>query len=76
MDSCKGFFISFPNTFLWLLPNIEQKRIPLNDNIVWSKYYRVIKDLSKSGSLFLLNAPKYLGASLFYSLYVQILRIL
>ena len=29
--------ISFPNTFLWLLPNIEQKRIPLNDNIIWCK---------------------------------------
>ena len=34
MDSGKGFFISFLNTFLWLLPNIEQKCIPLNDNIV------------------------------------------
>ena len=71
MDSGKGFFISFPNTFLCLLPNIEQRPIPLNDNIVWCKYSRVIKDLSKSGSLFLLNAPKYLGARLFYSLYVQ-----
>ena len=26
--------ISFPNTFLWLIPNIEKKRISLNDNIV------------------------------------------
>ena len=34
MYSGKGFFLSFPNTFLWLLPNIEQKRNPLNDNIV------------------------------------------
>ena len=64
MDSGKGFFISFPNTSLWLLPNIEQKRIPLNDNIVWCKCSRDIKNLSKSGSLFLLNAPKYLGARL------------
>ena len=75
MDSGKGFFISFPNTSLWLLPNIEQKRIPLNDNIVWCKYSRVIKDLSKSGSFFLLNSPKYLGARIFYSLYVQTLLI-
>ena len=71
MDSGKGFFISFLNTFLWLLPNIEQRRTPLNDNIVWCKYSIVIKDLSKSGFLFLLNAPKYLGARLFYSLFVQ-----
>ena len=63
-DSGKGFFISLPNTFLWLLPNTEQKHVPLNDHIVWCKYSRVIKDLSKSGSLFLLNAPKYLGARL------------
>ena len=67
--------ISFPNKFLWLLPNIEQKLIPLNDNIVWCKYSRVIKNLSKSGSFFLLNAPKYLGARLFYSLYARTLRI-
>ena len=26
--------ISSLNTFLWLLVNIEQKRIPLNNNIV------------------------------------------
>ena len=71
MDSGKGFFISFLNTFLWLLPNIEQRRTPLNDNIVWCKYSIVIKDLSKSWFLFLLNAPKYLGARLFYSLFAQ-----
>ena len=67
--------ISFPNTFLWLLPNIEHKRIPVNDNIVWCKYSRGIKNLSKSGSCFLLNYPKYLGATLFHSLYAQTLRI-
>ena len=75
MDSGKGFFISFLNTFLWLLPNIEQRRTPLNDNIVWCKYSIVIKDLSESGSFFSLNAPKYLGARLFYSLYEQPLHI-
>ena len=67
--------ISFPNTFLLLLPNIEQKRIPLNDNIVWCKRSRVIKDLSKSGSFFLLNASKYLDARLFYSFYAETLCI-
>ena len=70
MNSGKGVFLS-----VCLPPNIEQKRIPLNDNIVCSKYFRVIKDLPKSGSFFLLNAPKYLGARLFYSLYAQTLRI-
>ena len=74
MDSGKGFFISFPNINLKLLPNIEQKRILLSDNIVWCKYSRVIKDLSKSESLFLLNARKYLGARLFHSFYVQTSR--
>ena len=74
MDSGKGFFISFPNIILQLLPNIEQKRILLSDNIVWCKYSRVIKDLSKSESLFLLNARKYLGARLFHSFYVQTSR--
>ena len=75
MDSGKGFFISFPNIILQLLPNIEQKRILLSDNIVWCKYSRVIKDSSKSESLFLLNPRKYLGARPFHSLYAQSLRI-
>ena len=52
MDSGKGFFISFPNIISQLLLNIEQKRILLSDNIVWCKYSRVTKDLSKSESLF------------------------
>ena len=43
--------ISFPDTILWLLPEIEQKRIPLNDNIVWCKNPRVIKDFSNSGKI-------------------------
>ena len=44
--------INFPNTVLWILPNIEQKRIPLNDNIVSYKNSRIIKDSSNSGSFF------------------------
>ena len=56
---------SLPNTFLWLFRNIERKRIPLNDNIVWCRYSWVIKDLSKSGTFFLLIAPKYLSARFF-----------
>ena len=75
MDSGKGFFISFPNIILQLLPNIEQKRILLSGNIVWCKYSRVIKDSSKSESLFLLNARKYLDARLCHSLYGQTLSI-
>ena len=55
--------------------NTEQKRIPFNDNTVWCKYSRVIKGLSKSGNFILLNAPKYLSARLFCSLYVKTLRI-
>ena len=65
------FSTSFLNTFLWLLPNIEQKRIPLNDSIVWCKNFSVTKDLSKSSNFFLLNVLKYLGTKLFYSLYAQ-----
>ena len=30
-------------TLLGLFPNIEQKRTPLDDNIVWCKNFRVIK---------------------------------
>ena len=44
---------------------MEQKRIPLNDNIIWWKYSKSIKNLSKSEKFFLSNAPKYLGARLF-----------
>ena len=50
--------VSFPNTFLWMLPKIEQKRISLNDNIVWCKNSRVVKDLSNSGTFILFNVPK------------------
>ena len=43
--------ITFPKIFLWLLPNIEQKRIFfLNNSIVWCKNHRAMKDLSGSGS--------------------------
>ena len=56
-DACglshRHLFISFPNTFLWLHPNIEEKRIPLNNNIVWGKKSRVIKDLLINDSFFL-----------------------
>ena len=57
--------ISFPNTFLWLFPNIERKGISFNDNIIWCKYSRVIQDLSKSESFFLLNAPEILRRKTF-----------
>ena len=50
---------SFPNTVLWLLPKIEQKRISLNDDIVWYKNSRVIKDLSNSNSFYLISVPKH-----------------
>ena len=52
--------------FLRSVPNIEHKRIPLNDDIV---QILAIKDLSKSRSFFLLNLLKYLGTELFYSFY-------
>ena len=45
--------VSFPDTFLWLIPKIS-----LNDNFVWCKNSRVIKDLSNSGSFFLFSVPK------------------
>ena len=50
--------ISFLSTSLWLLPNIEQKCIPLNYNIVWCKNSRVVIDLSNNGSFSLLTVPK------------------
>ena len=65
MHSGKGVFLSvFQTTFYGCkqLSNLKQKRIPVNDNIVWCKYSRVIKNLSKSVRFVLLNAPKYLGA--------------
>ena len=41
----------------------------LNDKIiVWCKYSRVIKDLSKSGNIFLLNVPNYSDTKLLFSL--------
>ena len=67
--------ISFPNTILWLFPNIEQKHVTLNDNIVWCKNSRVVWNLSNSGNFFLLHFPKYLGTILFYYLYAQISHI-
>ena len=72
MDSGKGFFLpvfrtSFHvcfqtlkrNTFLWMI------------TLFGANTLRVIKDLSKSGSFFLLNAPKYLRVRLLYSLFVK-----
>ena len=50
--------ISFPSTILLLLPNIEQKHIPLNYNIAWCENSRVVKDLSNNGGFFLLNLLK------------------
>ena len=64
--------ISFPNTFLWLLPNIEKKGISLDDDIVRCKNSIVFKYLAKSCGFFLLGAPKYLpAAKFFYSLFPQ-----
>ena len=51
--------VSFPSTFWWLLPKIEQKRIYLNDNIVLCKKSRVVKDLSNSSSFLLFSVPKH-----------------
>ena len=47
--SHKHLPVSFLNTFLRFLPKIEQKRIYLNNNIVWFKNSRVVKVLSNSG---------------------------
>ena len=71
----RGPFYQFSKHFVMVVPNTDQKRIPLNDNIAWWKYSSVSKDLLKSESFFLLNAPKYLDARLFYSFYPQTLRI-
>ena len=47
--------------------NSTESRIPLNDNIIWCKYSRVNKELSKREKKFLLNATKFLGARLILS---------
>ena len=75
-NGLRAFFYQFSVSinFLWLLPNIEKKRISLNDSIFGCKNSSVTKDLSKIGS-FLLNVPKYLDTKLFYSLYAQTPRI-
>ena len=61
----RASFYQFTEHLFMVVSNIERKRIPLNDNIVWCRYSRFIKDLSKGGSFFLLNAPKYLSARFF-----------
>ena len=66
---------SFPSTILWLHPNIEQKHSTLNGIIVWCKNYRVVKNLSNSGSFSLLSFPEYLNTIRFYSFYAKISRI-
>ena len=76
MVSGKGILSVFRTPFHGCFQTLNRNAfLPFNDNIVWCKYTRVIKDLSKSGSFFLLNAEKYFGARLFYSLYAQTLRI-
>ena len=67
-------FRKFAGKRLWMRPFLGKLFVFLSVfrtpfygcfNIVWCKYSRVIKDLSKKGSFFLLNAPKYLGARFF-----------
>ena len=65
--------VSFSNTFLWLLQNIEKKGIPLDNDIVWCKISIVLKDLVTIADFFLLGILiKYLLATnFFYFLYTQ-----
>ena len=56
--------VSCSNTSLWLLLNIEPKCSSLNDDIVWWKYSRIVKDLSSDGRF----GTKLIG---FYSPYEQ-----
>ena len=64
--------ITFSNTFLCLVPNIEKKGIPLDDDIVLCKNSIVPKDLTKIGGFFLLGAHKYvLAANFYYSVNTQ-----
>ena len=58
--------ITFSNTFLCLVPNIEKKGIPLDDDIVSCKNSIVPKDLTKIGGFFLLGVRKYVLAANFY----------
>ena len=54
----KHLAVSFLNTFSWLLPKIEQKRISSYDKIAWCKNSRLVKYLSNSGSFFYLVSLK------------------
>ena len=54
----KHLAVSFLNTFLWLLPKIEQKRVSSCDKIVWCKNSRVAKDLSNKWQIFLFSVPQ------------------
>ena len=64
--------ITFSNTFLCLVPNIEKKGIPLDDDIVSCKNSIVPKDLTKIGGFFLLSVRKYvLAANFYYSVNTQ-----
>ena len=70
------FFYQFSEHLFMVASQHWTKRIPLNDNIVWCKYSKVIKDLSKSGSFFLIKCPEILRErDFFYFLYAQTLRI-
>ena len=58
---------SFANTFLWLLRNIENKVIPLDNDIGRCKNSIVLKDLAKIANFFLLGILiKYLLAPKFF----------
>ena len=77
MDSCKSVFLSvfripFYGCFQTFNGNAFLSMITLFGANANTNFWQ---DLSKSERFFLLNAPKYLGARLFYSLYAQILRI-
>ena len=65
--------ISFSNTFLWLLRNIEKKGLPFDNGIVRCKNSIVLKDLAKIADFFLLGIliKHLLAAKFFYFLYAQ-----
>ena len=64
-ESNSSFYQFSEQLFKGCFQKLSRKHIPLNDNIVWCKYSRVIKDLSKKWSFFLLNTPKFLGGRFF-----------
>ena len=73
MDSATRVFLSvFRKPFCGCLQTLNRNALLWIIMNFWCKNSGVVKNLSNSGSFFLLSFPKYFGTILFNSLYAQI----